>query len=129
MQLKDVPRADYKTPQAIAALDRKMRKKKGTCSSYCPWWPFVHDFNQRISEYLTTFMAGEHKFSPLRGPSKVWCPLDRLITHLIHFLLKPTFKHVIDEKCKHMGGPSAIKGIHRRIPLEIGKHRYFIRLD
>ncbi len=53
----------------------KMRKKKGACSSYSPWWPFVHDFNERLPGYLETFMAGEHKFSPLRGSSKVWCPL------------------------------------------------------
>ena len=59
----------------------------------------------------------------------MWCPHDRLITHLIHLHIKSTFKHVIDEKCAHMRGPSAIKGIHRKINRAIGKHAYFIRLD
>ena len=74
-------------------------------------------------------MAGAHKFSPLSGPSRMWCPLDRLITHLIHHQIKSTFKHVVDEKCAHMQGPSAIKGIHKKIRPEIEKYAYFIRLD
>ena len=59
----------------------------------------------------------------------MWCPLDRLITHLIHHQIKSTFKHVVDEKCAHMQGPSAIKGIHKKIRPEIEKYEYFIRLD
>ena len=59
----------------------------------------------------------------------MWTPHDRLMTHLIHRHIKPTCKHVIDEKCTHMQGPSAIKGIHKRIRPELEKHRYFIRLD
>jgi hypothetical protein len=84
----------------------RMRKKQGASSPYRPWWHFVFDFDQRLHGYLNTFMAGVHKLSPLRGPSGMWCPLDRLITHLIHLKLRPMCELVIDLSCDWTPPPS-----------------------
>jgi hypothetical protein len=113
------------------------RQIVGYASAYSPFWSFAHDFDATISQQLSDFKEGNHTFEPMkqiRFPDKIlrlWSYPDRLITHLIHQHIKPTFKHVISSRCTHLSGPSSIKSISRALhrSLASGKYHYVCRMD
>lgn len=57
--------------------------------------------------------------------------LDRLMLHLIHTIIRPTFKHFISPFCFHLKGPSQIKIITQMITaaLNTGRFKYCMRID
>ena len=56
---------------------------------------------------------------------------DRIFQHIFLKQLKPTFKHVMNQYCYHLDGPTGVKYATQRIKqvLETQKPRYIIRAD
>jgi len=71
----------------------------------------------------------QYKFSD--SVARIWCYLDRLIMHLIYKKIRPTFKHIISPLCRHLEGPSAIRGMTKQIKaaLDSDRFNYVMRLD
>jgi len=56
---------------------------------------------------------------------------DRIFQHILLKQLKPTFKHVMNQNCYHLDGPTGVKYATQRIKkvLEEEKPKFFIRAD
>ena len=56
---------------------------------------------------------------------------DRIFQHILLKQLKPTFKHVMNQNCYHLDGPSGVKYATQRIKqvLEEEKPQFVIRAD
>ncbi len=114
-----------------------MRERIGVGYEGGTWWSFISRWSSNRVNWLRTFTAGLHQFSPLRQycfPEEVlqvWCYLDRLMIHLILTVIKPTFKHIISPFCMHLAGPSAVKKITDSLRLALNKHdvQFVIRAD
>src|SRR3990167_1016606 len=56
---------------------------------------------------------------------------DRIFQHILLRILKPTFKHVMNQNCYHLDGPTGVKNATQKIreALQKGQPKYFIRAD
>ena len=56
---------------------------------------------------------------------------DRIFQHILLKVMKPTFKHVMNQNCYHLDGPTGVKYATKRIRqvLKDDKPPYFIRAD
>ena len=96
-----------------------------------PWWTFNHRFKDKLANWFEAFSQDTHLFGPMKQyPSiRVWSYLDRLLIHLIHRTIQPTFKHVIHKYCYHLKGPSIIRPLSVNITNRLDQYHYFYRLD
>ena len=96
-----------------------------------PWWVFNHDFKHKLAYWLDAFAQGTHRFGSMKQYPfmRVWSHLDRLLMHLMHRTLQPTFKHVIHKHCHHLQGPSIIKPLSIQVTHCLDQYHYFYRLD
>ena len=56
---------------------------------------------------------------------------DRIFQHVLLRILKPTFKHVMNQNCFHLDGPTGVKNATQKIREVLQKEqpKYFIRTD
>jgi hypothetical protein len=96
-------------------------------SEYSTWWHVTYRWTERLPTYLADFTAGLHTFSPLQQihfPKEtviMWGYIDRLMTSLIHHIIKPTLQHVISSRCMNMGGPSQVPVCIKQVEAALDK--------
>ena len=117
---------------------RQLRqRRKYVSDTSASWWHFITATKTQLPEWITTFMQGKHRFSPMvtchfPGEAvRMWCHQDRLMVYLLFRLLRSTFKHLIPETCVSTQGPGAIKTVTQDIKnaLNTNEYHYAIRLD
>ena len=116
---------------------RRFAHYVGLASEKSRWWAFAHAFGTSAQKWILDLKSGNHQFGPLKQITfgsesvRIWSYLDRLMVHLLHQTIKPTFKHIISDRCTHLKGPSVIKGITQELTdaCRSGEYHYFCRMD
>lgn len=114
-----------------------VRAKVGIAEETHHWWSFSYKWKSTIKSCLSTFIAGDYLFSPMKQycfpeeTIRIWCYSDRLMVRLLFLMLKPCFKHIIPPTCHSLKGPLAIQGITQDIKAALGSGAYHfaMRID
>ena len=131
------PQAIHLLQAATVWLD-KLRRRKGVVSEYSvAWWHFVSTWPLCLMSWLKAFREGSYQFEPIhryRFSDEVvdlWSYQDRMIIALLLAIIKPTFPHLISNRCLHLGGPTQVKTAITQIKSALchKPYRYIIRFD
>ncbi len=122
---------------ANAWLNDIGKQVRARASENSPWWSFIFVWPKRIEVWIEQFRQGDYLFSPMVQYNffgevvRIWDYPDRLICKLILNIIKPTFKHIISNRCYHLHGPNGVKIAIRHLTnaLSYRSYQYVIRAD
>jgi hypothetical protein len=120
--------------------------KKTASEKDALWWHFRHQWEKHRDQLIHQLIEGTYQVEPMRrlhfkpSPGEpetihhhpcIWSYQDKLATRLIQRVIKPTFEHIISERCLHLSGPGKMKSLNHDLKagLESGQYHYFIRTD
>jgi len=118
-------------------LEKFHRDKSLRTTEHSAWWSFIFNWPEQLNTWLCQFVEGRYCFSPMRQyrfldeTVRYWDFKDRLMVKLTLDIIKPTFKHLVSNRCYHLQGPSGVQTATRHIRHVMchKQYHYVIRAD